>query len=60
MKIDGDWQTDKGVIADMGFASTSKKIVFEEMPKIYLSKLDETLITMYNFTGGAEDLLFYM
>lgn len=60
MKMSGDWQTGKGAIADMGFVPTNKEIVLMELSKIDFSELDETPITMCDFTGGEGDQLYCM
>lgn len=60
MRMSGDWQTGKGAIADMGFVPTKKEIVMMEMSKIDFSELDETPVTLCDFTGGEGDQLYHM
>jgi hypothetical protein len=60
MKMSGDWQTGKGSIADLGFVPTKKEIVLMEMSKIDFSELDQTPLTMCDFTGGEGSQLFWM
>jgi hypothetical protein len=60
MRMSGDWQTGKGAIADMGFVPTSREIVMMELSKIDFSEIDETPITMCDFTGGEGEQLSYM